>query len=100
MLEKTNMTSKELIIGSLIILVFALGLSAFIYHYKQIKEDNFSYEVPKHNSNNKNNAETITRLENMILKLKQDIESGSINITLLSNQKKLVETHLNALKLE
>ena len=95
--SESSMTKGEIIRGSIFILIFAAILILVISHYKR-EDNNFYFEIPKHNIINKNNEETITRLENVLWKLNQEVESGRINVTLLSAQKKLVETHLNALK--
>ncbi len=86
----------EIVTGTILILMFSGIVSYFVYKHK-----NKSYlETPKYSYSEEQNSETIKRLENILYKLNQEVESGKINIELLSAQKKLVETYLNALKVE
>lgn len=95
--SEPSMTKNEIIRGSIFILIFAVILIVVILKHKH-EDNNYYFEIPKHNILNKNDTETIMRLENILVKLQQEVESGRINIELLSAQKKLVETHLKALK--
>ncbi len=88
------MSVRDIIIGVCVILLFSTLISWFIYN----NDSNYKVIIPKYNPSN--NAENIQRLENIIKNLNNEIKSGKINIEFLSTQKKTVETHLNALKIE
>lgn len=91
-----NKLFVEIVTGTIIILMFSGILSYFIYKHKHTTY----LEIPKYSYSEEQNSETIERLENILYKLNQEVETGKINIELLSAQKKLVETYLNSLKVQ